>query len=77
MSVFSEKNIELSKCKTVDFLQIRHFFTAVMRKASGESCAKQGTYCMSKLFDAIGKLQCDFKPCTITVIKMSLKYSPM
>ena len=34
-TVFSEKNIELNKCEKVDFLHIRRFFIAEMRKTSG------------------------------------------
>ena len=47
MTVFSKKKLNKISEK-VDFLQIRHFLTAEMGKASSERCTKQGTYCTNK-----------------------------
>ena len=49
MTVFSEENIDLNKCEKVGFLEISHFLTAKMRKASSESWTKEGAYCTIKM----------------------------
>ena len=50
LTIFSKKNIELSKWEKVYFLQTRHFIMAKIGKASSESWANQGIYCTVKAF---------------------------
>ena len=59
MTVFSKKNIELSKYEKVYFLQTRHFIIAEIGKPFSESWETREFTAPSKPLVAIGELQCD------------------